>query len=144
MLVANNIGTDYYGPLIDQDPAGTEAVAQQVFPVGGSLSNLNVRLTGSPSAGDSYVFTLRVNGAGTEQTCTVAGTATSCTDGTGNLAVPAGGLVSIQVTETGTPDSQAGALDRPVHLDPVTRRGWRSNDVRERCASPGRTPQGER
>lgn len=106
MLVANGIGTDYYGPLMDQDPTGTEFEAQQAFPVAGNLSSLNVRLTGSPGDGDWYAFTLRVNGAGTNQTCTVSGAAVSCADDTGTLAVPAGGLVSIAVTEGGVPDAQ--------------------------------------
>ncbi len=100
------MGTVFFGPFIDQDPVATEALASQVFPVGGSLSNLNVRLTGAAGAGsDAYTFVLRANGGtnANAQTCTVTTTQSSCADGTGSLPVAAGQLVSLQATETDSP-----------------------------------------
>ena len=45
------MGTVFFGPLMDEDPTTTEAIVAQAFPVAGSLSNLNVRLTGQPGSG---------------------------------------------------------------------------------------------
>jgi Collagen triple helix repeat (20 copies) len=103
--VTNGMGTVFFGPFADDDASTNEGVVGQVFPVAGSLSNVNVRLTAAPSIGDSYTFTVRAGGSdnGGAQTCTVSGTGTNCSDGTGSVPVAAGDLVSIQATEAGTP-----------------------------------------
>jgi hypothetical protein len=85
---------------------GAEALVQQVVPVGATLSNFYVRLSGTPGTGDSYIVTVRRDGAATAVTCTIGAAATSCNDLTHTATFTAGQLLSIQVTATGTPTSR--------------------------------------
>lgn len=69
---------------------------QMPIPLGGVVSNLQVRLSGNPGNGRQYAFTVVKNGVATGLTCTVAGSsATSCTD-TDTTVWTAGDVISLQ------------------------------------------------
>jgi hypothetical protein len=72
----------------------------------GSLSNLQVELSGSPSTGDSYTFTVMVNGAASTLACTISGSSTSGSD-TGSISLLPGDTVNIQINPTSDPDARA-------------------------------------
>jgi hypothetical protein len=84
----------------------TESNIEQIVPVGGTLSNLYVRLDGTPggaSTGKSYTFTVRKNGADTTVTCTILETATTCSDTTNSVTFNAGDRISIKTVASGGP-----------------------------------------
>jgi hypothetical protein len=87
--------------------ANNEGAAAQVMPVAGTISQLNVRLSGTPGAGRQYTFFLRVNGADTSLTCIVADAATSCADTTHSVAIAAGSLVSVRAFANGNPSARS-------------------------------------
>jgi hypothetical protein len=78
----------------------TESAVDVAIPVGGTLSNFDVRLNGAVGAAPrSYAFNIRINGqdAG-NPTCTIPGpTASSCADTLTSVTVAAGDLLSIRV-----------------------------------------------
>jgi hypothetical protein len=82
----------------------TEAAVNVVFPVAGILTNLDVRLDGTPGASRSYAFNVRIGGVDAgNPACTITGSSTSCADAVTSVAIPAGSLVSIRVVPSGTP-----------------------------------------
>jgi len=100
---AQNNNNVFVGLFLD-DASTTEAPALQSMAIGGSLDNFNVRLSTAPGTGDSYTFTVRLNEANTALSCTISGSATSCSD-TGAVAVTAGQAISILVDPTNDPAS---------------------------------------
>jgi hypothetical protein len=81
----------------------SEAPAQQVVPLAGTVSKFYVRLSGTPGNGRSYTFTVRVNGADTAVTCVVQDAATGCSDTTNSVTLAAGDLIAIHAVGTANP-----------------------------------------
>src|SRR5262249_13351880 len=71
-----------------------------------TISKFYIRLSGNPSNGRSYAFTVRINGADTTVTCSVADAATSCSDLTHSVAVSAGDLIAIHAVGTANPTAR--------------------------------------
>ena len=83
--------------------AGTEPVVQILSPgVAATAGNLSVRIDASPGPAASRAFTLRVDGADTGVTCTIANAATTCTSA-GSVAVPAGSRIALRNDATNGP-----------------------------------------
>jgi hypothetical protein len=99
--------TDFIS-LWGSNASNTEAAVEALMPLDGTLSNLYVRLSGAPSTGDSYTFTVRKNGADEAAlTCQVSGnTAVDCNDTTGTVAFVAGDRITIESTPASDPDPQ--------------------------------------
>jgi hypothetical protein len=89
----------------------TENVRHQVISTPGTISKLRVELDAAPGAGagDAYVFTLRVNGAGSTLTCTITQPATSGSDLTHEVTVSAGDTVSLECAPSNTPSATPNA-----------------------------------
>jgi hypothetical protein len=107
---ANHIGngTSYVSLFNANNGAdNAEAAVEQVVPLAGTLSLLYVRLDGSPGGGNSYVFTVRVAGSDTAATCTISDGATTCSDLTNSVAIPAGALVSISANGISNPTARS-------------------------------------
>lgn len=83
----------------------TEANANVPLP-SGTASKLVVSLTAAPGAGGSATIRIRKNGINTVLTCTVAGTATTCTDMVNSVVFGDGDLLSILYTEAGAAASR--------------------------------------
>ncbi len=99
-----------YTALVSSEKGGiagtwnpTEANVFQGSSAAGSYKNLYVEVVTAPGAGTSYAFTVMVNAAATALTCTISGTATSCSDTTHTGAVTAGQTVSLRSVPSGTP-----------------------------------------
>jgi hypothetical protein len=65
-----------------------------------SATNLAVRSTASPGAGNSVIVALRANGVNTSLACTIADSATTCTDVAHSASIPAGSTLALAVTST--------------------------------------------
>lgn len=90
-----------------------------VLPTAGTVKNLYVKLSSAPGAGTSRVFTVWKNdAAGTTLTCTIADTATTCSDVTNSFTVVAGDWVQIQNVVVGAP--VAGAVAGGLTFVPNT------------------------
>ena len=57
-----------------------ENAVSQLMVISGELSYLSVRLDNSPNGTNSYTFTIRKNGLDSNLSCTILGSATSCSD----------------------------------------------------------------
>lgn len=84
----------------------TEQNRQQVAASAGKLTNFYVELHGSPGAGKSYTFTLRINGVDTALVVAIADAATSGSDLVNEVNVSAGDLLSISCVPAGTPTAR--------------------------------------
>jgi len=84
-----------------------ETARCNVIPAAGKLSSLMVKLTAAPGAGKSYTFFLRVNGANSTLTVTIAGTDTSGSDISHEVTIAAGDLVAISQVGVSTPTAAA-------------------------------------
>ena len=91
-------GAVRFVPTFHSDVQATEGMLDQAMPIGGILSDLYVRLEGSPGGSTSYTFTIRKGGLDTGLTCTISGSATSCSDTDPAHAVTfsAGDLISVR------------------------------------------------
>jgi hypothetical protein len=83
----------------------TEADANVPLP-SGTATKLVVSLTVAPGAGNSATITIRKNGSSTALTCTVHGTATTCTDTADSVTFADGDLLSISYTEASAASSR--------------------------------------
>lgn len=73
------------------------------MPLASTCSNLYVGLQAAPGAGNSWAVSLNINGtASTNVTCTISGTATTCSDLTGSESIAADATVNIEFLESGT------------------------------------------
>jgi hypothetical protein len=105
--------TTYIG-MLDDISSSTESAVQQAIPVDGTISRFYVRTGGDVgSTGDTYTFTVRVNGADSLVTCTITGVVTtveqSCSDLTNSVAVSAGNLISISSVPASSPSGSPDA-----------------------------------
>jgi hypothetical protein len=101
---ANSVGNNNYGPLLSGLCSLSTSENGNTCVVGAacSISNILFRMSGAPTAGKSYTFTVRVNGSNTAHTCTIADLATTGTIA-GPIAFAAGDRVSLAVTTSGSP-----------------------------------------
>jgi hypothetical protein len=103
-----NNGTTNFVPMFNAGVfANAEASAQQIVPLAGTLSKFYVHLSGSPGNGRSFSFFVRVDGADTAVTCTVADANTSCSDTTHSVAINAGSLIAIRAAGAGNPTARS-------------------------------------
>jgi hypothetical protein len=79
---------------------------------GGTLSNFTVTISGSPGGGNSYAFTLMVNGSATGISCTINQPNTSCTDATAptSLVLAPGDTVNVQAVPAGPPTARSATV----------------------------------
>lgn len=87
---------------------GSEPPAQSPVPQGTGLTarDFSASVDAAPGGGQSVVVAFRLDGADTALTCTISGTATSCTaPSTATVALPAGGRISMRVTASGSASS---------------------------------------
>jgi hypothetical protein len=98
-----------YMPAGSLSTSATQANVAVPLPVGGTITNLQVRLSGVAGAGNSYTFTAYRNGAAVATlTCSVSGdTATSCSD-TDDTVWNAGDTISLQAIPFSNPSGRTG------------------------------------
>jgi hypothetical protein len=80
----------------------TETNVDLAAPASATVKNFTVQLSVAPGTGNSIAFTWRDNAASTAVTCTVSGSATSCSDLTHSFTASAGDLLDIQAVTSGT------------------------------------------
>ena len=99
-----NDGTREYAGIMGGASWGTtESQFYQVIPTGGTLSDLHIELSGTPGAGNSYVFVLYVDGAPSALTVTINDAETSDNDTSHPISVTAGQVVSLSYIGVSTP-----------------------------------------
>jgi len=99
-----------YAPLgLAASHSGTSTAFQFAMPVNGELADFAVTLSSSPSTGDSYNFTVRINNVDSGLACSVSGSGTTCSSA-GPVSVSAGDLVNVMITESGSPSNVATAM----------------------------------
>jgi len=91
----------YCGIYANSDWQMTENLREQCIPISGAISDLRIETNFAPGAGTSYVFTLRVNGAPSALTVTIANAATSGQDIVNSVNVVAGDIVCLQSQPVG-------------------------------------------
>lgn len=79
----------------------TESKQSFAFPVAGTLKNLRVKTSNNPGSGQSYAFTVMVNGASTGITCNYSGGGTTCSDLTHTAAITEGQTISLKAVASG-------------------------------------------
>jgi len=109
-LTSLSTGSTQYWP-VRSISAGTttEVNVNSVVPYPMTVDSLYIVLFNSPNNGagtQSYVFTLRKNGADTALTCTVSESNTSCTDTTNSVNLVRGDVVTISTAPSGTPTAR--------------------------------------
>jgi hypothetical protein len=88
----------------------TETNVDLAAPATATVKNFTVQLSVAPGTGNSIAFTWRDNAASTAITCTVSGSATSCSDLTHSFTAAAGDLLDIQAVTSGTIISASTAV----------------------------------
>ena len=79
---------------------------QQVLTEGGTLSDLNIRLSQDPGGGiRNYVFTVWDGAVATAVTCTISGAAETCADAVNSHAFAAGDLIAIEAHPSPPPNA---------------------------------------
>jgi hypothetical protein len=103
---AGDLGTataSFVAPVGLSAPAATETdVDTLASAVQSTAAGLSVRLSAPPGGASSWRFVLLINGGAAVQ-CSIAGSATTCTDATNRVAVPAGARVAFEAIPTGGP-----------------------------------------
>ncbi len=100
-----NTGTNNFLIPWGSTTNATEANANVPLP-SGKASKLVVSLTVAPGAGQSATVTIRKNGVNTALTCTVSGTATTCSDLVNSVTFSNGDLLSVLYAEAGAAASR--------------------------------------
>jgi hypothetical protein len=72
----------------------------------GTASKLILVVSPALGVGQTATLTLRQNGADTALTCTIAASASSCTDLVDSVAFADGDLLSLRYNETGNPNAR--------------------------------------
>jgi hypothetical protein len=80
----------------------TETNVDLASPASATVKNFTVQLSSAPGTGNSIAFTWRDNATSTAVTCTISGSATSCSDLTHSFTASAGDLLDIQAVTAGT------------------------------------------
>ena len=82
---------------------GTDAQSENAMPFDGVISRLYCISALPPGAGESFVYTLRVNGADSILTATISGAVdTQAQDLTNTVSVSAGDLLNMKIVTSGT------------------------------------------
>jgi hypothetical protein len=91
-------GADRFVPAFFSHVSANEDAVNQIMIIAGEMSNLYVRLNNSPGGSNSYTFTIRKNGIDSSLTCTIMGSATSCSDidPAHSVTFDAGDLISVK------------------------------------------------
>lgn len=79
------------------------ASRQSPVPEDGTFRNINIILSGTPGTGNSYDFTLMVNGSRSLLDCDVTASVASCDSGATEVSVSELDLVSLEVEAIGIP-----------------------------------------
>jgi len=90
------------GPYISGGWNSTEDNLREIVPTAGRFDDLRVEIDGAPGSGNSYLFTVRLAGAGTTLACTITDPATTCQSSDG-FSVTAGQDVGIEVNPDSSP-----------------------------------------
>jgi hypothetical protein len=110
MSTTMNANSTAYMPIFGSGSTTTPDHASTTMPTSGTMDNMYIELSGAPTAGKSYAFTLYKNGAATSITCTISDTNENCTDlsaTTGHTAsFGAGDSIYLQEVPTGTPTAR--------------------------------------
>jgi len=106
MRTTMNTSTTQYMGLqgMNDSPNANIFRGQRVCSAAGTIKNFYVKLTGSPGAGDSFVFTLNKNGVNQTLTATVSELGTTGNDTVNSFIVAAGDLLTIEINPAGTPN----------------------------------------
>lgn len=83
----------------------TENLTRRVVVRAGQLRTLAVHLTAAPGAGTSRIFVVRLNGVNTALSVTLSGGAAVFGTSTGNVAVAAGDVITVQCSVTSFPNA---------------------------------------
>ena len=81
----------------------SDALANQIMPIGGVFKNLRIRLSGAPGTGKSVVITLYKNGVASALSVLASDAATTGVDLSDQVSVVAGDTISIAAIPTNTP-----------------------------------------
>jgi len=100
-----NTGNNQFLIPWSDSSSATEANADIPLP-SGTASKLVVSRVVAPGAGHMVTITIRKNGVNTGLTCTISGTATTCTDTANSVTFSDGDFLSILHTETGAASSR--------------------------------------
>lgn len=92
-------GTVYLGTSAAD---ATESNAQLTLTSAGTISNLVVSAVLAPGTSETFVYTLRKNGADTALTCTVSGDSISATDSAHSVSVGVGDKIDVKLTVSGS------------------------------------------
>jgi hypothetical protein len=96
--------TPQYSSLIAQvAPSTTSTNGNATASISGTLSNFSVVLSGTPGGGNSYTFTVRVNGVATALTCNATGTTCSSD---AFVSVTAGDTINVEIVANSTPTAR--------------------------------------
>lgn len=103
-------GTNLYVSLVSgTSPNATETSVDNYLSPGKALTvgNLSCVVDVAPGAGNSWVVVLRDDAANTTLTCTIATSATTCSDVTHFPSVAAGSKLDLSITGVSSPDAAA-------------------------------------
>jgi hypothetical protein len=93
---------DFIG-LFTGNSSSNEIDVQNIFPTSGTFGNFFAYVNAAPGGTNSWVFTVRKNGANQAVTCTVSGSNQSCSDLTHTTTFAQGDVITIQVTTPNHP-----------------------------------------
>jgi hypothetical protein len=103
--------TTYYAPFYltpeDCEDEDDDHSDSQVPMVAGTLSSFRASISAAPGSGNSWIFTVRVNGYSTTLTCTITNGApnTTCKDDVHSVTISASDLVSVSASPQSGPGS---------------------------------------
>ena len=79
----------------------TEAEVKMPMPFAGTFSRLYVAASTAPTGAETFIATMRKNGADTTITCTITGAAVSANDTTHSATFAAGDLIDLKIVSSG-------------------------------------------
>ncbi len=86
------------------DSTVVHANVRQVLAVGGTASNLQIKISQAPGSGNQWKLTLCKNGSATGVTCTISGSsATACSDASHTASFSAGDTISMEIDPSSEP-----------------------------------------
>jgi len=84
-------------------PSTTENDQRQVCPTSGKIKNLYVKLNEAPGSGNSFTFTLRVDGVNSDLTVTISDDATTGNDTVHEISVSAEDILTMEIVPFSSP-----------------------------------------
>lgn len=113
--VSGTTTTRYLSPGYGDATAQTTPI-QQVVPTAGTLRNLRVKHNSPAGNGNAIVYTVRINGAATGVTVSLASTGTDGADTVNTAAVVAGDKIDIIVTKAVTVGASPGDVTASLEV----------------------------